>query len=81
MMYKMKKNKAIILISIILVINMVAICLLGIKVYRLNEKINVDGATKYTMYVGLMATVPGTIFSVWHNISGAVLASIYKRHS
>lgn len=26
-----------------------------------------------------MATVPGAIFSVWHNISGAVLASIYKR--
>jgi len=26
-----------------------------------------------------MATVPGAIFSVWHNISGAVLASIFKR--
>lgn len=25
-----------------------------------------------------MATVPGAIFSVWHNISGAILASIYK---
>ena len=26
-----------------------------------------------------MATVPGAIFSVWHNISGAILASIYRR--
>ena len=26
-----------------------------------------------------MATVPGAIFSVWHNISGAILASIYKQ--
>ena len=26
-----------------------------------------------------MATVPGAIFSVWHNISGAVLANIYNR--
>lgn len=26
-----------------------------------------------------MATVPGAIFSVWHNISGAILAEIYRR--
>lgn len=26
-----------------------------------------------------MATVPGAIFSVWHNISGAILANIYNR--
>ena len=26
-----------------------------------------------------MATVPGAIFSVWHNISGAVLAAIYRK--
>lgn len=26
-----------------------------------------------------MATIPGAIFSVWHNISGAILASIYRR--
>jgi BASS family bile acid:Na+ symporter len=25
-----------------------------------------------------LATVPGAIFSVWHNISGAVLAEIYR---
>ena len=25
-----------------------------------------------------MATVPGAIFSVWHNISGAVLAGIFR---
>lgn len=49
----MKKNKAIILISIILFINMVAVCLLGVNMYRLNEKMEADGTTKYTMYVGL----------------------------
>ena len=27
-----------------------------------------------------MATVPGAIFSVWHNISGAVLANILRRY-
>ena len=27
----------------------------------------------------VMATVPGAIFSVWHNISGAILANIYNR--
>lgn len=26
-----------------------------------------------------MATVPGAVFSVWHNISGALLAGIYRR--
>ncbi|MEE1051390.1 MAG: bile acid:sodium symporter family protein, partial [Lachnospiraceae bacterium] len=26
-----------------------------------------------------MATVPGAIFSVWHNISGAVLAALFLR--
>lgn len=26
-----------------------------------------------------MATVPGAIFSVWHNISGAILANIYQK--
>ncbi len=26
-----------------------------------------------------MATVPGAIFSVWHNISGAILADIFRR--
>lgn len=26
-----------------------------------------------------MATVPGAIFSVWHNISGAILAAFYRR--
>ena len=24
-----------------------------------------------------MTTVPGTIFSVWHNISGAIIANIF----
>ncbi len=26
-----------------------------------------------------MATVPGAVFSIWHNISGAVLAGIFRR--
>ena len=26
-----------------------------------------------------MATVPGAIFSVWQNISGAILANIYQK--
>ena len=25
-----------------------------------------------------MATVPGAIFSIWHNISGAILAGFYR---
>lgn len=28
-----------------------------------------------------MATIPGAIFSVWHNISGAVVARFYSRYS
>ena len=33
-----------------------------------------------TSFSGLaMATVPGAIFSVWHNISGAILANVYRR--
>lgn len=26
-----------------------------------------------------LATIPGAVFSVWHNISGAVLANFYAR--
>ena len=33
-----------------------------------------------TAFPGLaMATVPGALFSVWHNISGAILAGIYRK--
>jgi BASS family bile acid:Na+ symporter len=28
-----------------------------------------------------MATIPGAIFSVWHNISGAIVARIYANHN
>ena len=28
-----------------------------------------------------MATVPGAIFSVWHNISGAIIANIFANMS
>lgn len=27
-----------------------------------------------------MAAVPGALFSVWHNISGAMAAQLFKRH-
>ena len=26
-----------------------------------------------------LATIPGAVFSVWHNISGAIIANIYSR--
>ncbi len=28
-----------------------------------------------------LATIPGAVFSVWHNVSGAMLASIFRRQS
>jgi BASS family bile acid:Na+ symporter len=28
-----------------------------------------------------MATIPGAVFSVWHNISGAIVARLYARSS
>lgn len=34
-------------------------------------------ATHFAQYP--LATIPGAVFSVWHNISGAVLANIYAR--
>ena len=27
-----------------------------------------------------LATIPGALFSVWHNISGAIVARLYSRH-
>ena len=28
-----------------------------------------------------LATIPGAIFSVWHNISGAIVAYFYRRNA
>lgn len=28
-----------------------------------------------------LATIPGAVFSVWHNVSGAILANIFLHHS
>ena len=28
-----------------------------------------------------MATIPGALFSVWHNISGAIVAKLYSRNA
>jgi len=36
-------------------------------------------ATHFAQYP--LATIPGAVFSVWHNISGAVLANIYARNT
>ncbi len=36
-------------------------------------------ATHFAQYP--LATIPGAVFSVWHNISGAVLANIYAQHT
>lgn len=34
-------------------------------------------ATHFAQYP--LATIPGAVFSVWHNISGAIIANIYER--
>ncbi|MDY5483071.1 MAG: bile acid:sodium symporter family protein, partial [Clostridium sp.] len=34
-------------------------------------------ATHFAQYP--LATIPGAIFSVWHNISGAILANFYAK--
>jgi bile acid:Na+ symporter, BASS family len=28
-----------------------------------------------------LATIPGAVFSVWHNVSGAMLANLFRRHA
>ena len=28
-----------------------------------------------------LATIPGALFSVWHNISGAIVAKLYSRNA
>ena len=28
-----------------------------------------------------LATIPGAVFSVWHNISGAIIARIYSKNN
>ncbi len=28
-----------------------------------------------------LATIPGAVFSVWHNVSGAILANLFSRHT
>ena len=34
-------------------------------------------ATAFAQYP--LATIPGAVFSVWHNISGAILANIFAK--
>ncbi len=46
----------------------------------LGKALRLPLAKKKALFPNLaMATVPGAIFSVWHNISGALLANIYRR--
>ena len=34
-------------------------------------------ATHFAQYP--LATIPGAVFSVWHNVSGAILANFFAR--
>lgn len=36
-------------------------------------------ATLATTYISPLAALPGAVFSVWHNISGAILAALFAR--
>ena len=55
------------------------------KTKALSIEIGMQNSGLATSLAGLafpnlaMATVPGAIFSVWHNISGAILAGFYRR--
>lgn len=51
---------------------------LSIEVGMQNSGLGVALADKY---FSVMAALPGAIFSVWHNISGAVLAGIWSRQN
>lgn len=39
------------------------------------------GVTLALKYLGPLAALPGAIFSIWHNIMGALLASYWQSHS
>ncbi len=57
-------------------VSVTAICLIIASVVSHNsEQILSTGAFPSLA----MATVPGAVFSVWHNISGALLAGIFRR--
>jgi len=55
------------------------------KVKALSVEIGMQNSGLATSLAGsafsslAMATVPGAIFSIWHNISGAILANVYNR--
>ena len=49
--------------------------LLGMEVKNLHEvTVRLGGTTDEAL-----ATIPGAVFSVWHNISGAIVARLYAR--
>jgi BASS family bile acid:Na+ symporter len=39
------------------------------------------GATLAMAYFAPAAAIPSTIFSIWHNISGSVLSTYWRRHT
>lgn len=49
---KVKNNKLVCLISILLVVNILASCLLGIKVYQLSKETAHEESIRYVMYIG-----------------------------
>ncbi len=52
----------------------------SIEVGMQNSGLASSLATLHFAYAPL-ATIPGAIFSVWHNISGALMAHLYGRHA
>lgn len=51
---------------------------LAIEVGMQNSGIGVALALKY---FGPLAALPGAVFSIWHNISGAILAGLWRWHT
>jgi BASS family bile acid:Na+ symporter len=51
---------------------------IAIEVGMQNSGLAVALATKY---FGALAALPGAIFSVWHNVSGSLIASYWGRRS
>ena len=63
------------------------------KLFRLDEKrsrtVSIEvgmqnsgmAASLAVLYFDPVAAIPGAIFSVWHNVSGAMLANYFAKHS
>jgi BASS family bile acid:Na+ symporter len=51
---------------------------LAIEVGMQNSGLGVALASKY---FGALSTLPGAVFSIWHNLSGSVLAAWWSRRA